>query len=103
NAETYEIITPELVGVSENTLILGKHSGRHAFKDKVAEFKLELTEDEITTAYKKFKLLTDQKKEITEDDIYTILMEIKTEVADIHMYKLENFYVNYVPENGSES
>ncbi|HIV82691.1 MAG TPA: 2-isopropylmalate synthase [Candidatus Salinicoccus merdavium] len=103
NAETYEIITPELVGVSENTLFLGKHSGRHAFKDKVAEFKLELTEDEITTAFKKFKLLTDQKKEVTEDDIYTILMEIKTEDADIPMYKMENFQVNYGPENGTES
>lgn len=103
NAETYEIITPELVGVSENTLFLGKHSGRHAFKDKVAEFKLELSEDEITTAFKKFKLLTDQKKEVTEDDIYTILMEIKTEDADIPMYKMKNFQVNYGPENGTES
>ena len=103
NAETYEIITPELVGVSENTLFLGKHSGRHAFKDKVAEFKLELSEDEVTTAFKKFKLLTDQKKEVTEDDIYTILMEIKTEDSDIPMYKMENFQVNYGPENGTES
>ena len=58
NSETYEIISPALVGVSSeesNTLFLGKHSGRHAFKDKVKSFGIELTTDELSTAFNNFK------------------------------------------------
>ncbi|WP_085991247.1 2-isopropylmalate synthase [Oceanobacillus senegalensis] len=95
NPETYEIITPELIGVTSNTLFLGKHSGRHAFKDKVNEFGIELTEEEIKEAFGQFKQLTDRKKEVTDDDIYTLIMEIKTEAAAVSKYKLETFQVHY--------
>ena len=98
NSETYEIISPALVGVSAesaNTLFLGKHSGRHAFKDKVKRFKVEMTEEELTEAFKKFKVLTDHKKEVTDDDIYAIIMEIKTDASNIDRYTLNNFRVNY--------
>ncbi|RKQ35670.1 2-isopropylmalate synthase [Oceanobacillus halophilus] len=95
NTETYEIITPELVGVSSNTLFLGKHSGRHAFKDKVLEFGIELTDEQIKDAFKQFKQLTDHKKEVTDDDIYTIIMEIKTEASAVSKYQLETFQVHY--------
>ncbi|QQD86078.1 MULTISPECIES: 2-isopropylmalate synthase [Jeotgalicoccus] len=98
NSETYEIISPALVGVSAesaNTLFLGKHSGRHAFKDKVKSFKIELTEDELTEAFNNFKVLTDHKKEVTDDDIYAIIMEIKTDAANLERYTLNNFQVNY--------
>ncbi|TVT29076.1 2-isopropylmalate synthase [Salinicoccus cyprini] len=99
NAETYEIITPELVGVSSNTLFMGKHSGRHAFKDKINAFGVEMTEEEIRTAFKNFKTLTDHKREVTDDDIYTLIMEVKTEQSSIEKYTLETFQVNYGTQN----
>ncbi|MFC4023970.1 2-isopropylmalate synthase [Oceanobacillus longus] len=99
NAETYEIITPELVGVTSNTLFLGKHSGRHAFKDKVKEFGVELSEAEVKEAFDQFKKLTDHKKEVTDDDLYTIVMEIKTDSSSINKYQLEKFQVQYGTEN----
>lgn len=100
HVETYEIITPEMVGVKEaNTLFLGKHSGRHAFKEKVNEFGLELTEDELQEAFTRFKKLTDHKKEVTDDDIYTILMEIKTDSNQIAKYVLDSFQVYYGTAN----
>lgn len=95
NSETYEIISPALVGVSADTLFLGKHSGRHAFKDKVKSFNVELTDEELSTAFRSFKELTDHKKEVTDDDVYSIIMEIKTEASNIERYILENFEVNY--------
>ena len=99
NAETYEIITPELVGVTSNTLFLGKHSGRHAFRDKVTEFGIELTDEQLKDAFDQFKLLTDRKKEVTDDDIYTIVMEIKTDTQAVSKYKLESFQVQYGTSN----
>ncbi|MFD1848711.1 2-isopropylmalate synthase [Oceanobacillus bengalensis] len=99
NTETYEIITPELVGVNSNTLFLGKHSGRHAFKDKVQEFGIELTDEQLKAAFQQFKQLTDHKKEVTDDDIYTIVMEIKTEAAAVNKYLLESFQVQYGTSN----
>ena len=99
NAETYEIITPEMVGVTSNTLFLGKHSGRHAFKDKIKEFGVELTDDEVKNAFDQFKTLTDHKKEVTDDDLYTIVMEIKTDSSTVGKYHLENFQVQYSTEN----
>lgn len=95
NSETYEIISPVLVGVSADPLFLGKHSGRHAFKDKVKSFNVDLTEEELSLAFKNFKKLTDHKKEITDDDLYSIIMEIKTDASNIERYVLENFEVNY--------
>ncbi|HBV23172.1 MAG TPA: 2-isopropylmalate synthase [Jeotgalicoccus sp.] len=95
NSETYEIISPALVGVSADPLFLGKHSGRHAFKDKVKSFNVDLTEEELSLAFKNFKELTDHKKEITDDDLYSIIMEIKTDASNIERYVLENFEVNY--------
>lgn len=99
NAETYEIITPELVGVSSNTLFLGKHSGRHAFKDKVKEFGVELTDKELRDAFDQFKKLTDHKKEVTDDDLYTVVMEIKTDSSSVNKYQMESFQVAYGTEN----
>ena len=95
NVETYEIITPEMVGVHTNTLFLGKHSGRHAFKGKVEEFGVQLSDEELQDAFNRFKVLTDYKKEVTDDDIYTLLMEIKTDSAQIEKYQLDSFQVYY--------
>ncbi|GAA0590708.1 2-isopropylmalate synthase [Virgibacillus siamensis] len=99
NKETYEIITPEMVGVQSNTLFLGKHSGRHAFQDKVKSLGFELTEENLKKAFKQFKLLTDRKKEVTDDDIFTILMEIRTDQAGVAKYSLDMFQVQYGTAN----
>ncbi|WP_058306942.1 2-isopropylmalate synthase [Gracilibacillus massiliensis] len=95
NAETYEIITPELVGVHSNNLVLGKHSGRHAFTDKIKQLGYELPENKLKEAFKAFKLLTDRKKEVTDDDLFAILTDIQTDTSNVKRYKLEHFQVQY--------
>ena len=63
NRNTYEIMTPESVGVHKTSLIMGKHSGRHAFKDKLNDLGyIDVTDDVIQTAFGKFKILADKKK-----------------------------------------
>src|SRR5690625_809902 len=95
NAETYEIITPEMVGINSNTLYLGKHSGRHAFNDKAKELGYELNEEKLKKAFESFKQLTDRKKEVTDDDLFTILTEIQTDTTTRNTYKMESFSVQY--------
>ena len=95
HAATYEIITPEMVGVSSNTLFLGKHSGRHAFKDKVKELGYELSDEKLQAAFEAFKKLTDRKKEVTDDDLFTILTDIQTDTTKTNIYKLENYHLQY--------
>ncbi|PXW87369.1 2-isopropylmalate synthase [Pseudogracilibacillus auburnensis] len=99
HAETYEIITPELIGLSSNVLFLGKHSGRHAFNDKVKEMGYELTDEKLKEAFEQFKLLTDRKKEVTDDDLFTILTEIQTDSSSVDKYELEMFQVQYGSNN----
>lgn len=99
HAETYEIITPEMVGVNSNTLVIGKHSGRHAFKDKVKDLGYQLSDEKLKEAFDLFKLLTDQKKEVTDDDLFTILTEVQTDTKEINKYKMEMFQVQYGTKN----
>lgn len=91
---TYEIITPELVGVSSNRMVLGKHSGRHAFKEKIKELGYTATDEEIKEVFKAFKELADKKKEVTEEDIFALMTEEKIASAAKH-YELESLQVNY--------
>lgn len=73
NPLTYEIITPELVGVKKNSLPLGKLSGRHAFVEKLRELDIDFDEAEITLLFGKFKALADKKHEITDADIHALI------------------------------
>lgn len=59
---TYEIMTPETIGLKESKLVLGKHSGRHAFRDKLSDLGYDLPEDELNAAFSRFKDLADKKK-----------------------------------------
>lgn len=95
HAETYEIITPELVGLASNDLFLGKHSGRHAFNDKVKSMGYELTEEKSKEAFKSFKLLTDRKKEVTDDDLFTILTEVQTTTSAVEKYVVKTLQVQH--------
>ena len=65
---TYEIMTPESVGLNQNKLVLGKHSGRHAFIDRLKQLGYDLSKDEIQKAFVRFKTLADLKKEIFDED-----------------------------------
>ena len=73
NSNTYEIITPESIGLSSSELVLGKHSGRHAFKVKLNELGFSFEEDNINKLFKKFKALADKKKQIFEEDLYSLV------------------------------
>jgi 2-isopropylmalate synthase len=74
HASTYEIMRPEDVGLSKSNLVLGKHSGRHAFRDRVSELGFELDEFEINRAFQEFKKLADKKKDVYDGDIESIIM-----------------------------
>ncbi|AZB43841.1 2-isopropylmalate synthase [Bacillus sp. FJAT-42376] len=74
---TYEIISPEMVGVSSNSLVLGKHSGRHAFGARMKELGFALDEKELKRAFDRFKDWSEKKKEFTDADLLSILMEEK--------------------------
>ena len=71
--ETYEIMDPASVGISKNALVLGKHSGRHAFKDRVTQLGYAVTEEQLEAAFHKFKALADKKKEVFDEDIEALV------------------------------
>ncbi|MCX7857921.1 MAG: 2-isopropylmalate synthase [Deltaproteobacteria bacterium] len=72
---TYEIMTPESVGIPKSTLVLGKHSGRHAFRERIKELGFNLNERELNLAFKRFKALADLKKNVYDEDIEMIIMD----------------------------
>jgi 2-isopropylmalate synthase len=74
HASTYEIMRPEDVGLSNSNLVLGKHSGRHAFRDRLVELGFDLDEFETNRAFKEFKKLADKKKDIYDGDLESIVM-----------------------------
>jgi 2-isopropylmalate synthase len=75
NRMTYEIMQPETVGIVSNRLVLGKHSGRHAFKQKLLELGYDLTKKELDGLFEKFKELCDKRKEILDEDIDVLVAE----------------------------
>jgi 2-isopropylmalate synthase len=88
---TYEIIRPEVIGLHKTKLVLGKHSGRHAFKTRLGELGYTLTDDELNSAFERFKRLADQKKDIYDEDIEALISE---EVAKIpEAYSLIDLYI----------
>lgn len=76
HASTYEIMRPEDVGLSKSNLVLGKHSGRHAFRSRVRELGFELDEFETNRAFHEFKKLADKKKDVYDGDIEAIIMNV---------------------------
>lgn len=73
NADTYEIMTPESVGLTESKLVMSKHSGRHAFREKLKELGFELGDNALNDAFARFKNLADRKKEVFEDDLIALV------------------------------
>ncbi len=81
NKRTYEIFSPEDIGLDlNNTLVLGKHSGRAAFKDKLEQLGFTLSEDKLNEAFKRFKELADKKKDIYDDDLRALVTSQMTNI-----------------------
>jgi 2-isopropylmalate synthase len=72
---TYEIMSPQLIGLRQSNLVLGKHSGRHAFSERLKEMGFDLSDDDMQRAFTRFKDLADKKKEITSDDIEALVKD----------------------------
>jgi 2-isopropylmalate synthase len=89
---TYEIMTPESVGLNKNNLVLGKHSGKHAFRDRVKTLGYELCDAELEIAFDKFKTLADKKKTVYDKDIEAIVAKEAVQVP--RTYRLESFVIN---------
>jgi len=81
---TYEIIRPEDIGLVRTELVLGKHSGRHAFKTRLSELGYSLTDEEVETAFGKFKHLADQKKNIFDEDLEALISEEVSKIPEIY-------------------
>ena len=81
---TYEIIRPETIGLHRTQFVLGKHSGRHAFRTRLNELGFALSDDEINSAFERFKKLADQKKEIYDEDLETLVSEEFTTVPETY-------------------
>ncbi len=73
HAGTYEIMTPESVGLNRSKLVMGKHSGRHAFKMKLRELGFELGDNAVNDAFRRFKDLADRKKDIFDEDLVALV------------------------------
>lgn len=97
NKSTYEIMTPESVGIQTNQMVLGKHSGKHAFSERLKELGYELNDDQIVDAFSRFKELCDKKKTVTDGDIEALVSN--SEVVD-GKYKLVSFDVKTMGKVG---
>lgn len=89
---TYEIMNPAMVGITRSNLVLGKHSGRHAFRRKLEDLGYALTDKELNKAFARFKKLADKKREITDEDVEAIVEE-EIRVAP-QTYNLEYLHIS---------
>jgi len=83
---TYEIMRPESVGISQSTLVLGKHSGRHAFRERIKALGYELSEAHLNQAFQRFKEVADKKKRVFDEDLEAIIADEILRIPDT--YKL---------------
>lgn len=98
NRSTYEIMTPESVGIKRNEMTLGKHSGRHAFALRLTELGLDVTQDELDNAFIEFKKLCEKKSVVTDSDIEALVAHRQLDLAD---YIMDSFNVHSNNEESS--
>jgi 2-isopropylmalate synthase len=89
---TYEIMDPHDVGIADSQLILGKHSGRHAFRDRLKTLGFILNEEQLNKAFGRFKEVADKKKDIFDDDL-RIIVEDEARVTKL-VWRLDSFEIN---------
>lgn len=92
NRETYEIMTPESIGLTENKMILGKHSGRHALEEKLHQLGYTVTSSALDGIFEKFKELADAKKVVKDKDIEALVKNSVVEIPKV--YKLDKYVLN---------
>ncbi len=83
NQQTYEIMRPEMVGVNQSRLVLGKHSGRHAFKTRMQELGYHLDDESVPRLFERFKTLADKKKTITDVDLEALVSDTISQPREI--------------------
>ena len=93
NKKTYEILTPEAVGIRTENLVLGKHSGRHAFAAHLSGLGYELTEEELNRVFEEFKALCDKKKNVSDEDIEALVSHSTVTGQEPDGYRLDWFAV----------
>ena len=91
NVETYEIMSPESIGLKKSSLVLGKHSGKHAFKEKLKILGYDVGDNYINEIFEKFKLLADKKKDVYDEDIIALVDD--THINQINTLKLLNLSI----------
>jgi 2-isopropylmalate synthase len=84
---TYEIMRPESVGLVKSNLVLGKHSGRHAFRDRLKDMGYELPDADLNKAFDRFKRLADQKKEVFDEDLEAIVSDEMQQIQEVYVLK----------------
>jgi len=88
--KTFEIMDPKTVGITSSSLVLGKTSGRHAFKERLAELGYSLSDEEFARAFSAFKELADKKKEVTDKDIESLVAEEQRTISEsYHLDRLQ--------------
>ncbi len=92
NRETYEIMTPQSIGLPSNRMILGKHSGRHAFEERLTEMGLTLSGDQLSAVFAQFKALCDKRKGVTDSELEALVTDRVGQVPQT--YTLDRFVVN---------
>ena len=104
--DTFEIMDPKDVGVEDSELVMGKHSGRNALDHTLKNLGYELTQEELDAVFKEFKILADEKKDIFEDDILTLIQKQRWTEEKLNTYRLERitsgFETGAVPEGSVE-
>ncbi|MCC5814619.1 MAG: 2-isopropylmalate synthase [Leptospira sp.] len=93
NRETYEIMKPETIGLKSNKMVLGRHSGRAGFKERIIKLGFDPKPDEIDSAYQRFLEIADRKKEIFDEDLVTLFSE-EVRKSESDNYQLEYFHIN---------
>ncbi len=92
NRTTYEIMTPETIGLSDMKIVLGRHSGKHGFKKRITDMGFKLSDKEIDAAFERFLIVADKKKEIFDEDLAAIVEDEIHHIPDF--YKLEYFHIS---------
>ncbi|GHV78494.1 2-isopropylmalate synthase [Spirochaetia bacterium] len=92
NPETYEIMTPESIGIPKNRMVLGKHSGRHAFEERLGDLGYTVDAETLERVFAEFKALADKKKVVSDRDIEALVMGVTAAVPET--YKLDHWAIN---------
>ena len=86
NAETFEIMRPEDIGLQATNLVMGKHSGRAALRAKMAQLGYELADNQLKDVFVRFKALADRKKEVYDDDLIALMQDSAATAEDDHLH-----------------